>query len=95
MRLLTGGKRPTNTEVINNQRWLAPVGVVLTVGSASLFVQNGLGTRAVFVNKVRRRDEKPVFDPWSCLLVAGLPPWPPGAKKEVMLKTACVSQSGP
>ncbi len=37
---------------------------------------------------------KPLFDPWACLLVApGLPLGAPGAQNEVMLDTACVSQS--
>jgi hypothetical protein len=49
-----------------------------------------------FVKWVRRRDETPIYDPWACLLVA---PGPlleaPGAEKEVMLNTTCVSQSDP
>ncbi len=51
---------------------------------------------AVFVKWGRRRDEKPNFDPWTCLLVApGLHLRLPGAKQEVRLNTACVSQCGP
>ncbi len=74
-RLLAAGKRRSHALVANYHRCFAPPLVVLSVGSASLFGQNGFGTREVcklsnwllciilkvFVKYVRSRDGKPIF----------------------------------
>ncbi len=45
VRLFAAGKRRSNPLVANYQRYLAPIRVVLGVGSASSFDQNGSGAR--------------------------------------------------